>query len=162
MQSPCKIVGCCFPHHTITWQSWEVHVRTITACRGINELCVTIWRELFGTDCRHYYIIEQRVVWVKCHNRCEKIWIMPMFDGQRIKYFLTINPRYSLISLWLINITTHLDYNLCTLVIVVSGYLCIYIQFKWYFGWALHILHPMLKCPVRNNFTCPVRNAMFF
>ena len=28
------------------------------------------------------------------------------------------------------NITTHLDYNLCTLVIVVSGYLCIYIQFK--------------------------------
>ena len=30
--------------------------------------------------------IEQSVVWVKCHNRCEKIWIMPMFEGQLIKY----------------------------------------------------------------------------
>ena len=46
------------PHHTITWQSWEVHVRTITACRGMNELCVTMRRELLGTECRHYYIIR--------------------------------------------------------------------------------------------------------
>ena len=45
LESPCKIVGWCFPHHTITWQSWEVHVRTITACRGINELYVWLYEE---------------------------------------------------------------------------------------------------------------------
>ena len=45
VQSPCKIVGWCFPHHTITWQSWEVNVRTITACRGINELYVWLYEE---------------------------------------------------------------------------------------------------------------------
>ena len=56
-------------------------------------------------------------------------------------------------------INKHLDYNLCTLVIVVSGYLCIYIQFKLFFGYTLP---PMLKCPVRNNSMCPVRNALFF
>ena len=30
------------------------------------------------------------------------------------------------------------------------------------FWMDIYILTPMLKCPVRNNFTCPVRNAMFF
>ena len=28
--------------------------------------------------------------------------------------------------------------------------------------WMDMYICPMLKCPVRNNFTCPVRNAMFF
>ena len=26
----------------------------------------------------------------------------------------------------------------------------------------IYILPPMLKCPVRNNYMCPVRNAVFF
>ena len=26
----------------------------------------------------------------------------------------------------------------------------------------LYMVPPILKCPVRDNFTCPVRNAMFF
>ena len=26
----------------------------------------------------------------------------------------------------------------------------------------MDMVPPILKCPVRDNFTCPVRNAMFF
>ena len=26
----------------------------------------------------------------------------------------------------------------------------------------LYMVPPILNCPVRDNFTCPVRNAMFF
>ena len=68
----------------------------------------------------------------------------------------------------LINFTTCLDYTLCTLAIVVSGYLYI----NLYICKFVHLypvlltfqmeIPPVLKCPVRNNFTCSSATHKFF
>ena len=67
---------------TIT-QSWKVHLWTITACIGMNELCVTVsvWRELFSTDTRLYNRADS------CLGKMPQFiaikW-MEMFDDQPI------------------------------------------------------------------------------
>ena len=162
MQSPCTInyCGLMLPFDkSSTWTtvccSLYLKKNPIPPVKTSKQYLIQI-KQLLSSVETVDITIEQPVVW------SEKIWIVPMFEGQRIKYFFCqLIRNIKLISLWIINITTHLDYNLCTLVIVVSGYLCTYIQFKLYFGWT-YILPPMLKCPVRNHFMCPVRNAVIF
>ena len=58
--------------------------------------------------------------------------------------------RYSLIR------GVHYERFHCTLLLLLVD-ICVFASMD-----ILYMVPPILKCPVRDNFTCPVRNAMFF